>query len=201
MNLNYYITKLEKKNYFIIIFIIAFSIGIVRLIKPDNILITGFIIASRIIYIYIKLLNTNQSDNNYKYNSFVIKPDPIILEYPDIIDFLYDLKEYYEYDMLSFNDLIIEINSFFILYKKVNDNCKLIYDNLLGLKLKILNILSNYIYSIPYGSHDVSSDFLIKKIKDFDNILETYLKNINCNLDEFKTAKPYPSNIYNFENI
>jgi inorganic pyrophosphatase len=95
--------------------------------------------------------------------------------------------------MNSFQDLILELNSFFLLYKKVPENCIMLYDNLSGIKLKLINILSTYIYSIP------DEKPLIPKIKEFESILEKYLKNIECRIDEFKRFKPHPKNIYDYQ--
>jgi hypothetical protein len=181
--------NLTKKNYFIIIFIIAISIGLMRMINPDSILISGIILAGIISYIYVVTLKNNKSEELYKLDSFYIKPSEILLDYPDIINFLYSINEYFEYDMNSFSDLITELNSFFILYKKIDKNCIQYYDNLLGIKLKLVNILSNYIYSIP------EENKFVPKIKEFDIILQKYLDSIECNINDFKRNKPYPANM------
>jgi hypothetical protein len=152
-------------------------------------IIIGFIIGCVIVYYYLN----NRNNMNEQYNNLLIQPDEIVLKYPDIMDFIYSLEEYYDYNMDSFKDLILEINTFFLLYSKIYEDCSLIYDNLLGSKLKLINILSTYIYSVP------DEKPLISKIKQFENMLDNYLKKIDCNIDSFKRNKPHPKNMFDYQ--
>jgi hypothetical protein len=203
MNIFDTINILKKKEYFFIVLIFMISIVIIRIINPNTTLLLGIILACIISFIYIQktlytIDNTNNTIQN-KYNALLIKPNIIILNYPDIIEFLYDIRIYYEYDLTNYNDIITELNGFFILYDSLIDNnfnnCSLIYDNLFGLKSKLNNYLANYIYAIPDDIYLMNN--LETKKQEFDNILSKYLDNIsnNCKINEFKKNKPLPYNL------
>jgi hypothetical protein len=202
MNIYNIINRLDKKEFFYIFFIVIFSIGIIKLIQPNNTLLLGILLSFIIIFIYISkviyIKDTSDNTLQYKYNSLLIKPESLILKYPNIINFLYDIREYYEYNLAALDELIIELNNFFILYDDLISrnyiDCEYIYDNLSGIKLKLINILSTYIYSIP---DDIFlMDNLAIKQKEFDTILQEYLNNIinNCIINSFKKSKPLPAN-------
>lgn len=202
MNIYNIINRLDKKQFFYIFFIIIFSIGIIKIIEPNNTLIIGILLSFIIIFFYISkviyIKDTSDNTLQYKYNSLLIKPESLILKYPNIINFLYDIREYYEYNLTALDELIIELNNFFILYDDLiihnYIDCEYIYDNLSGIKLKLINILSTYIYSIPDDIYLI--DNLAIKQKEFDTILQEYLNNIinNCKINTFKKSKPLPAN-------
>jgi hypothetical protein len=121
------------------------------------------------------------------------------LKYPNIINFLYDIREYYDYNLTALNELIIELNNFFILYHDLLMNnyidCSYTFDNLNGIKLRLINILSTYIYSIPDDVYLINN--LADKQKEFDIILQEYLDSVTnkCDINSFKKSKPYPANM------
>lgn len=203
MNIYNTINLLTKKEYFFIVIIFLVSIIIIRIINPNNILLIGIVLGSIISFIYIQhteyLIETTTSAIQNKYDSLLIKPDKIILKYPEFINFLYDIKIYYDYDLTNFNDIIKELNTFITLYDNLVENkyddCSLIYDNLLGIKSKLNNYLANYIYAIPDDIYLINN--LGVKKQEFDQMLTKYLDKItnNCSIDEFKKNRPLPYNL------
>lgn len=203
MNVFEIVDRLGKKEYFFIFFIVIFSIGLIKLIQPDYALVIGLILGCVIVFFYIsKFIYVQDNSKNTlinQYNSLLIKPDPLLLNYTNIITFLYDMHEYYDYNLTAMNELMVELNNFFILYHSLVSNnytdCEYTFDNLTGIKLKLVNILSTYIYSIPDDIYLM--DNLADKQQAFDNMLQEYLNNISnkCDIDSFKKSKPMPANM------
>jgi hypothetical protein len=197
------IERLGKKEYFYIVFIVVFSIGFIKLLQPDSTILIGIFLGVIIIFFYISnvIYKADNSTNTLlnKYNYLPIKPERFILKYENIINFLYDIREYYDYNLSALNDLVIELNNFFILYDDLivhnYVDCQYTYDNLANIKLKLVNILATYIYSIPDDVYLIEN--LSDKQKEFDMMLQEYLNDIisKCDISTFKKTKPYPSNM------
>jgi hypothetical protein len=179
------------------------SIAVIKILQPSSLLGIGLILGVIGIYFYIQKVLYNMETSNttleYKYNSLLIKPNKLLLKYSEIIDFLYNIKNYYEYNLTNYNELIEELNEFFIMYDQLKENnydqCKYIYDNLNNSKIKLIDTLANYIYSIPDDIYLINN--LDQKKIEFNNLLDNYLNNItnNCNINEFKKNKPQPYNL------
>jgi len=179
--------NITPKYLFFYIIIIIVSILFFRINKPHLLSIIGFIFGLIIVYIlYIINKNkivSNQDELEYKKNK--IEPKlKYVDQFPDIINFIYDIKEFYYYNTQDFSNLINLLDIYMRLYDDIMIGMERCGDNIEILKDKKYEIL-NTLHSIIYSLED--SHVLINKHKKsltiLHKLLNKYLnKSINkCN--------------------
>jgi Ca2+/Na+ antiporter len=165
------------------------------IIKIDILLITTLIVF--VIYFYYKY-QTNVKETNIilhqKTNEKFKNEMPSVLnKHDDIINFLYFINDFKQYNPDVYNELIININDFLTLYKDYQiireEKKKLMQDVIFDTKAKILDNLSSFIYSF-----NNSPDLRLKlnnSIDKLNDLLNLYINKLNINIDHINAFNDY----------
>ena len=165
------------------------------IIKIDILLITTLIVF--VIYFYYKY-QTNIRETNIilhqKSNEKFKNEMPSLLnQHDDIINFLYFINDFKQYNPDVYNELIININDFLTLYKDYQiireEKKKLMQDVIFDTKAKILDNLSSFIYSF-----NNSPDLRLKlnnSIDKLNDLLNLYINKLNINIDHINAFNDY----------
>ena len=165
------------------------------IIKIDILLITTLIVF--VIYFYYKY-QTNVKETNIilhqKSNEKFKNEMPSLLnKHDDIINFLYFINDFKQYNPDVYNELIININDFLTLYKDYqiirDEKKKLMKDVIFDTKSKILDNLSSFIYSF-----NNSPDLRLKlnnSIDKLNDLLNLYINKLNINIDHINAFNDY----------
>ena len=180
-------------TYFVPLF---FGIYIILyILKFDFLLLISSLVF--ISYFYFKFLNRENDKNiilGRKNNEPFQNMLPSLLnKYDDIINFLFYINDFKQYNEQVYNDFLININDFFNLYESYNivspSQKLLLKDNLLDTKNKILDEYSSFIYSFN------NNPILLKKLDDsiqkLNTILNNYLNNLKIHIDNINPANNY----------
>ena len=172
---------------YIIIFIIASYMFSRVNIGLNNII--GGIIGIIIVFIMIGKVNSQKDSSSHelinKYNSII--PLPVHgSNYPEIIDFLHSIREFYFYNKRSFTSMVKNIDLLLKIYEDVKIGviyCKYHYDIASEKRKNALNYLHSIIYSLE---DDVSlKSKLLESVKYLQTLSGKYLNYIEniCNKD------------------
>lgn len=165
------------------------------IIKIDILLITTLIVF--VIYFYYRY-QTNIRETNIilhqKSNEKFKNEMPSLLnQHDDIINFLYFINDFKQYNPDVYNELIININDFLTLYKDYQiireEKKKLMQDVIFDTKAKILDNLSSFIYSF-----NNSPDLRLKlnnSIDKLNDLLNLYINKLNINIDHINAFNDY----------
>lgn len=142
-----------------------------------------------------------------------------IVKYPDFINFLFSIQEFYSYAPPNYEDLVHSINDFLILYNESSLFPQTAADNYTIAQKKkssALNSLHTFVFSLPPVVRQYFMDKLNRAIEKLDFILSGYLYKIfDINrvyvasnvlstdsklLDFLDQSKPLPSNYYSESN-
>jgi hypothetical protein len=165
------------------------------IIKIDILLITTLIVF--VIYFYYKYQNNVKETNiilHQKTNEKFKNEMPSVLnKHDDIINFLYFINDFKQYNPDVYNELIININDFLTLYKDYQiireEKKKLMQDVIFDTKAKILDNLSSFIYSF-----NNSPDLRLKlnnSIDKLNDLLNLYINKLNINIDHINAFNDY----------
>ena len=175
---------------------ILFGIYIILyILKIDlNLIVTGILF---VIYFYYNYTNHNNEKNkiifNRKEDKFQDKLPSMINNFDDIVDFLYYISDFKQYNEQVYNDLLININDFLTVYQDyqiiVGSKKKLYADVILDTKYKILEGLSSFIYS--FNNSPILREKLTNSINKLNSILASYLKKINIKEDNINPANSF----------
>lgn len=205
-----------KISSFLIIFLV-----LIMIFKKLFYSVSSILLLCILFFVGWKFYNTMQEQfipqsdiENYK-TEFIYPPvqNSVLEKYPDIINFLFSVQDFYLYSPRNYELLISNLNDFFILY---SDSELFPYTSgrnyTVAIKKKsdALNSLQNLIFSMP-SSNNLTSK-LNRSIDQLNYILSGYLKkidNINSrfiaengyNTDSvvlnIKDSLPKPANYYN----
>jgi hypothetical protein len=165
------------------------------IIKINILLISTLIVF--VIYFYYKYQSNIKETNiiiNQKTNEKFKNEMPSILnKHDDIINFLYFINDFKQYNPDVYNELIININDFLTLFKDYQiireEKKKLMQDVIFDTKSKILDNLSSFIYSF-----NNSPDLRLKlnnSIEKLNDILNLYINKLNINIEEINAFNDY----------
>jgi hypothetical protein len=185
-----------NKNITEMISIFAITYIILYILKVDLLLIVSFIFfASYFYYKYnnrekekdIILKNTNQVE---RYKN---KLPSVIEKHDKIVNFLFYISDFKQYNEKVYASLIVNLNDFLTLvddYKIIHPNQKkLMEDVFFDIKLSILDVLSSFIYS--FNNSPVLRNKLDNAIYKLNNILLVYLLDLNIAIDHIQPANSY----------
>jgi hypothetical protein len=117
----------------------------------------------------------------------------LLNQHDDIINFLYFINDFKQYNPDVYNELIININDFLTLYKDYQiireEKKKLMQDVIFDTKAKILDNLSSFIYSF-----NNSPDLRLKlnnSIDKLNDLLNLYINKLNINIDHINAFNDY----------
>lgn len=223
-SLYYKFNNISKKTLFkyFVIFIFVFKLGLI--VKLDFIKLNSILIAIFFIYvIYDKdtiLETTDKKVIDYKLNSLYPKPKHIKNQ-NKLINYLYSIKEFRQYNPDSYDKMIQSIDNFLQIYNDIiiginyiNHNIDIMIDN----KKKAVNYLHSIIYNIPeidvfVNKHTKSINILIILLDSYiDKCIDISNNNIKKNgynilskyyykneINGFDTSKNnYDSNHFNY---
>jgi hypothetical protein len=167
--------EIDPKYLFLYIVIIIISILFFRHNNFKIISMIGLIfgiIISYIIYDKNKFKNTSKKEDlRLKQNKLIPQPK-YSAKYSEVTEFLYSIREFYQYNRPVFTDLVNSLDSFMILYDDINigvQRCKDNFDILKDKKYEALNNLHAIIFNLE------NSEVLIQKIKDAMKFLHKLL--------------------------
>jgi Ca2+/Na+ antiporter len=173
-----------KISNMVIVFFIIYII--LYILKVDILLISTLIIF--IIYFFYEYQKNKSNkeiiltSKNEKFKNEI----PLILrKYEDIINFLFYISDFKQYNYQVYNELIININDFLTLYEDYQivrkEQKKLMKDVLFDTKHKILDGLSSFIFSFN-NSPDLREK-LNNSIEKLNIILNSYINKLNIQID------------------
>jgi hypothetical protein len=190
------IKKFFESNIFEFLPILIGIYVILYVLKVDlHLIITGIIF---IVYFYYRYNFRETEKNNIIISkhpeTFQNKLPSIINKYNDIIDFLYYIHDFNQYNNQVYNDLLININDFLTLIEDYtildNDYKKKYYtDIIIDTKYKILDDLSSFIYS--FNNSPILKNKLNNSIEKMNIILSNYIKKLNIKEDDIVGANNY----------
>jgi len=190
------IKKFFESNIFEFLPILIGIYVILYVLKVDlHLIITGIIF---IVYFYYRYNFRETEKNNIIISkhpeTFQNKLPSIINKYNDIIDFLYYIHDFNQYNNQVYNDLLININDFLTLiedYTILDNEYKKKYysDIIIDTKYKILDDLSSFIYS--FNNSPILKNKLNNSIEKMNIILSNYIKKLNIKEDDIVGANNY----------
>lgn len=162
----------QKDSAFFLVLLVL-SVAIFRKFTIQLNVITGITIASLIIYyIYIKAENEKiEFVNQIKTKDKLIRPSINKIEnYPNIVDFLFSIGEFYSFSPANYETMVDSIDEFLTLYEesnKINNTAGNNYTIAQIKKSSSLNSLQAFIFSIPPS---VKMNFVNKMDRATDNL-------------------------------
>lgn len=133
-----------------------------------------------------------KDDIELKYESLRIKPKK---KYPDIIEFLYEIKDLGNFNLQEYQNMIKHLDNFFTLFEDMNnvdysldqpDQIKYSFDNLKDIKKDILNILHSIVFNLEIDMNNVMIEHLNNDIGYLDNLLSSYMEVIFKKIEPIK---------------
>jgi len=109
----------------------------------------------------------------------------VINKYDDIIDFLYYISDFKQYNEQVYRDFLINLNDFLTLYEDYqiipSHRKQLMEDVLNDTKYKLLDGLSSFIYS--FNNSPILREKLNNSINKLNDILNSYLLKLQININ------------------
>jgi hypothetical protein len=147
-------------------------------------IVYGTMIGLLVIYLYYTTQVRNEENLNIlsKQKEDLLFPKPIKtieFNHKDMINFLFSIQDFYQNNPQAYEDMIENIDQFFVLYNEIIINPELAnqnYQNLVDLKRSILNSLQSIIINLlPNVQRD---NKLQESVVVLNNILNKYLSDI-----------------------
>jgi Ca2+/Na+ antiporter len=183
-----------NKEIVILVLVLIITYIVLYLLKIDLYSITTAIIL--IIYISYKYItDLKEKEVIVKKTKEVFKNElpTVIDKYDDIINFLYYISDFKQYNEQVYNDFIINLNDFFTVYDDYQilkpNKQKLMTDILLDTRKKILNDLSLFIYS--FNNSPILRGKLDLSIEKLNIILNKYLNKLNIDINSVDAFNNY----------
>jgi len=201
-----------RKDIFIYIIIIILCLVIFkRFTVGINVILGLFVAVVIILYRHEDIIINKKRDIDYHNLKLeTIKPHPIKLDkYNDIVDYLFSIQEFYEYNQQSYEEMIDNIDMFIIIYEELivgERFCENKYDMASVNKNNALNALHSIFFNIP-SEKNITNKFN-RSLLELENILNNYLEKMYniCQeklvMDGYSIERkiinrgPKPSNIY-----
>jgi Ca2+/Na+ antiporter len=167
---------------------------ILYLLKIDVYLITTVILFA--LYFYYRYTEREKEKDiilNRKKEPFKNEIPSIINKYDDIINFLYFISDFKQYNEQVYDQFVINLNDFFTLYEDyqvIPDNKKKLMDDVIfDTKNKILYDLSSFIYS--FNNNPILRKKLEKSVDMLNNILNEYINSLNIKINSIEGFNNY----------
>lgn len=184
-------TKINKQSseniaIYVSIFIICIIISL-----WINITLSTFVFMIAAIFIIYYYWSKNNIDSIPVSTDLQIKSDLTIpktsrlLEYPDLINFLYNIRTYYFHNQTEFTSMILNLNSFMQLYAEIMSDhviyCKENIEVAINFYQSALQNLQSMIYVLNVDLH-ITQQFH-QAVKEFKHIMKKYIDQMvtKCN--------------------
>ena len=188
--------KLFFDKNIIELLIILFSIYIIFYILKVNLhLIVSLILFAIILYYKFKTREEEKMTvlANTKNDKFINKIPTILNKYDDIVNFLYYISDFKQYNEQNYAELLVNLNDFLTLYEDYQiikgTKKKLMEDVINDTKYKILDNLSSFIYS--FNNSPILREKLNNSIDKLNIILNNYINNLGIKIDHITGANNY----------
>jgi hypothetical protein len=168
---------------------------ILYILKVDlHLIITGILFICYFYYLY----TTRENEKSLiltrrEKEPFQNKLPSTLNNYDDVVNFLYYINDFKQYNEQVYDNVLININDFLTLYEDYQilekNNKKLMADVLLDTKFKILDNLSSFIYS--FNNSPVLRNKLNESINLLNNILNRYLQKLEITIPDVEPANNY----------
>jgi len=168
---------------------------VLYILKVDlHLVITAILFICYFYYLYTTRENEKNIILTRRENEpFQNKLPSTINNYDDIVNFLYFINDFKQYNEQVYDSMLININDFFSSYEDYQileeHNKKLMNDVLLDIKFKILDGLSSLIYS--FNNSPKLRNKLNDAINILNNILNRYLHKLNIVIPDIEPANNY----------
>ena len=189
------INSKELFNYFIIIILSIYFFNYINIQFKS---VFGIIIGIVIAYIIYnkQVLDISSYNDQLKIKLELIKPTPeLFINYPELVEFFYSIREFYDYNRDSFTRCINNIDSFLKIYNDIKIGIKYCDKNIDVVKLLKKKALNN-LHSVIFNLEDnfIIEKKLKKSLTTLQKILNIYLNDMIdiCNKD-------IDNNGYNYE--
>jgi hypothetical protein len=189
------IKKFFELNIFEFIPILIGIYFILNILKIDIYIIGTIILFGG--YFYYRY-NFNEDEkvniiNTKKEEKFKNVIPSLINKYNDIIDFLYFISDFKQYNQKVYDDLLVNLNDFLTLYENssiITGNKKKLYnDIILDTKQKIMDNMTSFIYS--FNNSPILREKLNISINKLNTILLNYMQKLNIKEDSINPANNY----------
>jgi len=185
-------TKLEtipNKEIVTYILILIVCIFISRVFSLNINTIFFIIIACVIIYIYYSKSRINNpsiaSDLNTKIKLITPMPKRLTGQYPDLVNFLYEIRSYYFLNPDAFYSLINNIDNFIQLYEEIMQNRMLYCVENVEVAVDFARSAQNDLHSMIYSlkSNSCLTKRFHQELSEFQSIINNYVTQIatKCN--------------------
>jgi hypothetical protein len=189
------IKKFFELNIFEFIPILIGTYFLLYVLKID-IYIIGTIILFCGYFYYRYNFNENEKVNiinTKKEEKFKNVIPSLINKYNDIIDFLYFISDFKQYNQKVYDDLLVNLNDFLTLYEDssiIAGNKKKLYnDIILDTKQKIMDNMASFIYS--FNNSPILREKLNISINKLNAILLNYMEKLDIKEDSINPANNY----------
>ena len=168
---------------------------VLYILKVDlHLVITAILFICYFYYLYTTRENEKSIILTRRENEpFQNKLPSTINNYDDIVNFLYFINDFKQYNEQVYDSMLININDFLSSYEDYQileeHNKKLMDDVLLDIKFKILDGLSSLIYS--FNNSPKLRNKLNDAINILNNILNRYLHKLNIVIPDIEPANNY----------
>jgi hypothetical protein len=168
---------------------------VLYILKVDlHLVITAILFICYFYYLYTTRENEKSIILTRRENEpFQNKLPSTINNYDDIVNFLYFINDFKQYNEQVYDSMLININDFLSSYEDYQileeHNKKLMNDVLLDIKFKILDGLSSLIYS--FNNSPKLRNKLNDAINILNNILNRYLHKLNIVIPDIEPANNY----------
>ena len=176
--------------------LVLFGIYMIFYIMKIDILLISTIIIFVIYFYYEYQKNSKEKEiiltqkTNEKFKNEI---PSIINKYDDIINFLYYISDFKQYNEQVYNDFVINLNDFFTLYQDYqiirSEKKKLMEDVIFDTKYKILDGLSSFIYT--FNNSPTLREKLNNSIDKLNSILNLYITKLNIKIDHIDAFNNY----------
>jgi len=176
--------------------LVLFGIYMVFYIMKIDLLLISTIIVFIIYYYYEYQKNSKEKEiiltqkTNEKFN---IEIPSVINKYQDIINFLFYISDFKQYNEQVYNEFVINLNDFFTLYQDYQiikpEKKKLMEDVIFDTKYKILDGLSSFIYS--FNNSPILREKLNNSIDKLNSILNLYITKLDIKIDHIDAFNNY----------
>lgn len=204
-NISTKLAEISNREIVIYILILVGFIFISRLFNLSLSTIFFIVIALVIIYIYYSKQRLEhpsiETDLNTKIKLIIPEPKRLSPNYPDLVNFLYDVKSYYFLNMDAFYSLISNVDNFIQLYEEIMQDRMVYCVENLEVSVNFARSAQNDLQSIIYGlsSSSERTNRFHSRLAKFQSIMNTYITRLGTKCNRNFSQKNNQSKFYQLD--